>query len=171
MDTLAKVLVLITLLPLLIFHFWTNRKFTDQILLRSRTRKSILDQIIKTYPRLPEKVVFYTESDTAFYGLPPEERIMPFQSGFGQTLLVWYFNQGENWPACFFKPEDDFLFAITEEGYRECSGRGFGYFRNFNLLQETLVENNLSKENVIAFVFKLKYNELIDVTRKVRENL
>ena len=157
------------LILLVIFHGFKIRADIKTQVKIGELRRSILTQISSAYPKLPEKVIFYTESDKAFYGLPPEETILPFQSGFGQTLLVWYNNQGEEFPACFFK--EKFLYVLLSEDYKFCQGRGFGYFRKFELLTKALEENNLPKESVIAFSYNSTNQSLTDITLKIRNQL
>lgn len=132
-------------------------------------RQSILSRVQQMYPEIPKKVIVYTQSDTSYYGLPLTEPIMPFQSGFGQTLLLWYYKKGEDFPTCFFRGE--FLYQITEEGYRECDGRGFGYFRKLDNLKKAYKENKLTKENIIAFSYISSANSLIDITKEIQEKL
>lgn len=138
---------------------------------RGEIRKEILTQISNHYPKLPKKVVFYAESNLAYYGLPPEETILPFQSGFGQTLLIWYVNKGEQFPSCFFIPQEDYLYNIYAQNYKFCQGRGFGYFRKFNDLKKALKENNLSPNDVIAFRFSWETNSLSEITTEIRSRL
>lgn len=137
---------------LVILHILRVRNDINQLVGTAFIRKSILNNIFSLHPTLPQKTIFYIESDTAYYGLSPEEKIVPFQSGFGQTLLVWYSYHGENYPACFLKGE--YLYEIMSEGYMECGGRGFGYFRKMESLKKTLKENNISHNTVIS----LRYN-------------
>ncbi len=133
------------------------------------TRQQILKTIYTLYPHLPPKVIFYVESNTAFYGLPDEEKILPFQSGFGQTLLVWYNDHGENIPSCFFQSK--YLYVLLSQDYKECGGRGFGYYRNINLLKESLAANNLYAKNVIAFRYNSFTNSVIDITKELQNKL
>lgn len=128
-------------------------------------RTSILNEVYGIHPTLPKQVVFYVESDKAYYGLPDDEKIIPFQSGFGQTLLVWYNNKGENFPACFFK--DQFLYVLLSVGYRECEGRGFGYFRKLENLKVTVEENNLPVESIIGLRYNSSTHRLSDITDEV----
>ena len=132
-------------------------------------RTSILNEISKKYPVLPKRVVFYIESDMAYYGLPDDEKIVPFQSGFGQTLLVWYNNKKDIFPACFFK--DQFLYVLLDQGYRECEGRGFGYFRKVEALKTAVGENNLSAENIIGLRYNSSTHRLSDITNEVVRSL
>jgi len=136
---------------------------------RSIVRKNILTSIVSVYPKLPENVIFYIESDTAYYGFAPEDTILPFQSGIGQTLLVWYYAQGERWPACFFDYNKDYLYALESQDYKGCGGRGFGYFRSYTKLLDALREHNISSEAVIAFRWVGGERRLVDETKKIRE--
>lgn len=131
-------------------------------------RKDILSRIVWLYPQLPEMTVFYTESDSSYYGLAPEEKVLPFQSGFGQTLLVWY-HPRESFPKAFFA--DRFLWEIKDQGYEEFEGRGWGYFRNFNLLSEVVDKYGLREESVFAFSWRSGSNTLDDITDEVRGRL
>lgn len=145
------------------------RKDIETEVERGILRQSILNKAQEIYPKLPEKVIVYAESDTSYYGLPLTETILPFQSGFGQTLLLWYYKKGENFPACFFKGE--FLYQITEEGYRECDGRGFGYFRRLDKLKKAFKENKLTKDNIIGFSYISSKKSLVNITKQVQEKI
>lgn len=130
-------------------------------------RERLLNEVLSKYPRLPDKIVFYIPSDKSFYGV--EENIMPFQSGFGQTLLVWYNAHGESFPACFFG--DQFLYVQLSQGYRECEGRGFGYYRDIAKLKETLKLNAIDKSGVIGFHYRSADRRFIDITKELRERV
>lgn len=168
---LKKRWVLLILVPLLFIHSKNIRADIDQLVADGQLRKSILNQIRTTYPVLPEKVIFYTESDKAYYGLADEEKILPFQSGFGQTLLIWYHNHGEEFPLCMFTNKYEWLFQIEDQGYQYCQGRGLGYFRKFNDLKEALLENDLPITSVFAFSWKDKESSFKDITPEIREKL
>lgn len=130
--------------------------------------KSALETIKSTYPRLPQKILIYTESDTAYYGMPVEEKSLPVQVGFGWMLLVWY-HKTENFPACLYD-SDRFLYLLAE-AYKECDGRGFGYFRNYDKLVNAVSQNHLSSESVIAYSWNGKSQEFIDITNQIRAQL
>lgn len=132
-------------------------------------RKSILNQMQEAYSKLPKNVIFYTESDSSFYGLPIDDKIMPFLSGFGQTLLVWYEEHGQDFPACFF--QDKYLYAIIEQGYKECNGRGYGYFRKFDSLKEAMIKFKINPKNIISFRYISVENRLEDISSEIRERL
>lgn len=167
-----KIWQILGLVFLLIF-LWVNIQSLRGDLNRQRgiayTRKSILDTITLAYPKLSQKTVFYIESDKPYYGFAFGDNILPFQSGFGQTLLVWYNARGENFPACFFR--DQFLYVLRSEGYRECEGRGFGYFRKMDNLINAVKQNNISKNDVIVFSYISSKNYLQDITQQIRTTL
>lgn len=163
------VLLVVFLIPIVFFHAFKIRSDIKSQVEIGQLRKSILNQISSAYPKLPEKVIFYTESDKPFYGLPEEEKILPFQSGFGQTLLVWHNVYQEKFPACFF--EGKFLYVLLGEDYKFCQDRGFGYFRHLDKLAEAIKENNLTKENVIAFGYNSEDQSLTDITLEIRSKL
>lgn len=165
----AQRLFVVFLFFFILFHGIKIRLDISNQVEIGEARKRILVQISETYPQLPEKVIFYTESDKAFYGLPPEEKILPFQSGLGQTLLVWYDMHGEKFPPCLFK--EKFLYVLLDQDYKECQGRGFGYFRNLDKLSGAIKENNLPKESVIAFYYNAEKGSLTDITLKTRNQL
>lgn len=135
----------------------------------SSTRKKILHSITSSYPKLPKKVIFYIESDKSYYGLPKEEKIPPFQSGLGQTLLVWYNVAGESFPACFYKGE--YLYELIAQGYKECGGRGFGYFRKKDTLISYVRKNDIPVENIIGFSYSSSEDLLKDITANIRKDL
>lgn len=138
----------------------------DRLYKEGTVRREVLANIKSNYPKLPKRVIFYTESDRSYYGIAPEERLMPFQSGFGQTLLVWY-HQTEMFPKEFFEDKERFLWEITDQGYQKVGGRGFGYFRDFDLMYETIEEENLAPSSVIAF----RYGSINQIAENMTEEI
>jgi hypothetical protein len=131
-------------------------------------RLKIIKSIDSNISIIPQKLIIYTESDTSYYGLPAEEKILPFQSGFGQTLLL-FLNQKGKFPRDFFP--GDYLWEIKSQGYKEFQERGFGYFRNFDMMVKTVREYKLEKESVLAYRFNSSSNTLTDITREVRDKI
>lgn len=158
---------LMVILLVIINTFFLESKMT-KLAAAGTSRKDILTNIKNFYPKLPDKVIFYTESDKSFYGLESSEKILPFQSGFGQTLLAWY-HDSENFPKKLY--EDRFLWEITSQGYREADMRGFGYFRDFNLLAKTVRENNLSLESIKGLRYDSEKSKVEDNTEEIKGRL
>lgn len=132
-------------------------------------RKSIINKIYNSYPNLSRKVAFYIEGDRPYYGLPQGENIIPFQSGFGQTLLVWYNAHGQTFPSCFFK--DKFFYDLLAQGYRECEGRGFGYFRKHKDLITAIQREDFYSQDIVAFKYDSSSKLLVDITQDLRKEL
>lgn len=137
-------------------------------ILDGKTRKGILNTIKYNHPTLPKKVLFYTVSDRSYYGVPSQEKILPFQSGFGQTLLIWYYPDMK-FPREFL--ENRYLWEIRDQGYKEVGEYGFGYFRDKELLKTTLKSYNLPTDSVIGLSWDSSTNKLSDISDAIREVL
>lgn len=163
-----NLLTIIFLIPLLIFHIKITRDDLKSLKTISNLRKSFLLKIKTAYSDLPEKVIFYTQSDKPYYGMPEEEKILPVQSGFGRMLMVWY-QKNEQFPGCLY--ENQFLHDLRSQGYQECEGRGFGYFREYDKLVESVRDNQVPVENVITYSWDGEKEKFTDITQLVREQL
>ncbi len=171
-QMLGKKRILIVALFLVVFmmsfyHIQKIRKDIDSQITIGNVRQSILRTLMTSAPVLPRRAVFYVESDRSYYGL--EERIVPFQSGFGQVLLVWYNAHGANLPVCLFDRE--YLYILLEENFKECQGRGFGYFRKTSILNTALRTYRFQPNEIFAFKFFSATNTFKDMTAEVRGKL
>lgn len=166
-NKLVKISILL-IFPLMLLHIISNGSIINEKLAVADVRTLILREIKAKYPSLPKRVVFYTQSSSSYYGLPDGEKILPFQSGFGQTLLVYY-QESVNFPKDFFK--DDFLWGIKAQGYKEIDGRGFGYFRDLGLVKKVVADYKLPRESVIAFLWDAETNELTDISGRIRQTV
>ena len=108
------------------------------------------------------------QSDSSYYGLPEEIKTLPFQSGLGQALLVFY-SQRNKLPNEFYP--GIYLWEIDSQGYFESENRGFGFYRDYNLLRETVNKFDLESNSVIAYYWNGKLNELTDMTQEIRSKL
>lgn len=158
----------IILLSIVSFHSLSTRSDIEKLKQISFYRKLFLTDIEKDYPKLPKNVVFYTQSNKTYYGQPDTEKFLPVQFGFGKILMIWY-QEKEQFPVCLYK--EAFLDDLLSQGYRYCSGRGFGYFRKYDKLKDTLRGNTIPIEGVIAYSWDGDTKEFIDVTHKVRQEL
>lgn len=155
-------------LGLIILHIYALRVGIQSLARDAITRMKILRTIKETYPDLPSKAVFYVDSFSSYYGLPKEVKIVPFQSGFGQTLLVWY-QSGEDWPKAFLT--DSFLWEISAQGYKESDNRGFGYYRDKQLLARDLAEYDIPRNSLFAFQWMGEVAGLSDITQQLRAEI
>lgn len=151
-----------------IFLLFSLENSLSKIVGEGRVREAILQQIRSEHPILAKKTIFYTESDKAFYGLPYDEKILPFQSGLGQTLMVWYQNSHQL-PKEFFM--NDYLWDIAAQDYKEINDVGFGYYRDFIKMHKAILQYNLPIDSVIGYRYDSKLNELMDTTMEVRNKL
>lgn len=151
---------------IIVFHMIGIRSHIAALVGVGSIRKRLLDIIVNQYPKLPAKVLFFTESDSSYYGLPAEEKTLPVQSGFGRMLMVWYQNK-EHFPACLYAQQ--FLHDLISQGYRECEGRGFGYFRQYSSLVSALREHNLPPQAVIAYGWQGKPEQFTNITEQIRK--
>lgn len=163
-----RIIIWILVISFALIGALSNYQKLDILYNVSQQRQQILKSILMSEPKLPPKIIFYTESDSSYYGLPEKVHLLPFQSGFGQTLMVWY-QPKSKLPDEFFN--DKFLWQIEDQGYQEFNGRGFGYFRNFSDLAEKIVDQKLSPSLVKAFAFDSTTGNLTDITEEIQGRL
>lgn len=158
--------VIILLFLLFAYYHWgyINRFVLAGEIQKAKLRKPIVEQIYSLYPTLPKKVIFYALSNTPYYGSATPN--LPFQTGLGRTLLVWYIYKNNSLPPEFVK--DDFLYLPGSEGYKEIGEYGFGYFTDFNKMQVAIKDNNLKPETVFAFSWFGEIPLLKDITFEIR---
>ena len=135
---------------------------------RAFSGKGFLTTIEEAYPKFPQKVIFFTQSDSSYYGLPKEEKVLPIQSGFGRMLLVWYQDK-EKFSGCLY--ENLFLHGLLSQGYKQCDVRGFGYFRDYDKLAEAVRQNQIQPENIIAYSWNGKTQKFTSITEQIRRKL
>ncbi len=160
--------IVLILLPLVILNMYILSLDLSRLTKEGKVRKDILSQIYLEHPKLSGKTIFYIESDSSYYGLPLDTKILPFQSGFGQTLLVWY-AKSQGFPEDFFK--NRFLWDIGSQDYKEIDGIGFGYFRDFNMLYKSFSDNKLDVNSVISYSFNSNTQKLRDTTVEIKKRL
>lgn len=167
-TTRRKVITSFLILPYLLLNIITIRTDISQLEITGQLRKSFLQDIQEKYPSLPTPVVFYVESDTPYYGMPFEEKILPVQSGFGRMLMIWY-QEKEIYPSCLYS--DQFLYDLLSQGYKLCDNKGFGYFRQYDKLINAVKENKIYKNNIIGFSWIGKTKDFRDITSSLREKI
>lgn len=161
-------LMIMFLTPLFLFHIMTTQNDIKKLEHIADVRKSLLNSIKDKYPKLPQTVVFYTQSDTAYYGMPADEKILPVQSGFGRMLMVWY-QDAEHFPGCLY--ENQFLHGLLDQDYKNCEDRGFGYFRDYDKLKNTVKSHNIPIQNIIGYIWNGDTEEFINISEKIQKDL
>ena len=153
------------LASVIILNIFVLRQDLNSIVTQGSERQDILNKVVSEYPNLGKKTIFYTESDHSFYGLPENARTLPFQSGLGQTLVIWYYPTNPL-PKKFL--QNKYLWGIEEQGYLESESRGFGFIRDFNLLAKTIQENNLPLDSIIAYRYSYNDKKIINNTEEIK---
>lgn len=162
------ILTIVFLVPIFVLNIGNIRSDIVKLEKMGSLRKYFLKEISSKYPNPSEKMIIYTESDTAYYGLPENEKILPVQIGFGRMIGIWYAVDGKL-PSCFFKDQN--FYDILKEDYIFCQGRGFGYFRNYDRLLTSVKSNKISPENVIGFSWEGKTEKFKDITADLRKKI
>lgn len=128
-------------------------------------RKRILQTVQREIGSLPNPAIIYIEvvGEGGFNGAPMP--ILPFLSGPGYAFQVLFSNDQD------FRPllSQNFLWGWLDEGYRQENGVGFGYFRDYNSLNQALDTAGLSPQVVHAFRYEKQ--QLTTITNYIRERL
>lgn len=119
----------------------------------STQRQLIVKQFNSLYPKLPLKTIFYAQGDP-----------LPFQSGVGYMLMVLFQNRQEY----EIYLNENFLWDLGSQGYKQTSQAGFGYFTDIGLFRNSYCENRLTPENIFSFYWSEKQKKLLDTTGQTR---
>jgi hypothetical protein len=161
-------IALLLFIPLLLLHVFKIQSDINKLIDVGNLRKSFLTKVKKNHPNLTNPTVFYLKSDKVYYGMPVTETNLPIQSGFGRMIMIWYQKQ-EQFPGCLYA--DLFLHDLIAQGYRECGGRGFGYYRSYDKLVESIKSNGIPTENVIAYSWISNEQKFTDITYQIQQQL
>lgn len=158
--------LLITILISLVFiarqSFFIRKDIERDIKIASQRISFIRDLIFK-FPSIGKKTVFYIDGDTDYSGVK-----IPFQQGPGYTLMVLYFDSG-NIPKEFVA--SNFLWGMTEQGYKKEGDFAFGYFWDYEKLREGIRKKTFSVDEVFSLYYRGKSEELVDTTERIRKEL
>jgi len=164
----VTVLMLIFFIPIFLLNAYQIRSNMKELTKTGALRKSFLVRVREQHPDLAKKTVFYLNSNKAYYGMSVEETNLPVQIGFGRMLLVWY-QDTENFPTCFYA--NNYLLELLSQDYLECDGRGFGYYREYDKLVESVEKNEIPIDNVIAYSWVDRGKRFTDITGQIQEKL
>lgn len=154
----------------IIFLFWLinnmyvlNIVFKQFVNIYSKERKEVIVQLKKHLPELPEKVVFYTETD----GLSAFGPALPFYTSVPQAFMLAYYDRDPLPDGFFNKP----LFEGKSQGYAYAEGRGLGYFTSKKELSEALVMNQFKTSDIYAFYYEAQKVKFSDITSQLRAEM
>lgn len=164
-----------------IFTWWSYRDMQITIARykkQSAARMSLLASLLKLYPTIPQRSIFYVEcggvcvKNIDLVGVP-NEYVLPFTSGPGWIFMLQYARADEKAFAPFFSRLDgkEFLWDLGVQGYRQIDNRGFGYFVDKKLLLETLRDRKLDPSVVIALAYDEESHSFRDISPSVQQEM
>lgn len=134
---------------------------------QAKERKDLLSSLSALYPVPPSSPVFYISGNIDGYYLIPSLKV-PFQQGPGFTLMVWYANTGRI-PKSFIT--DLFLWGVSEQGYKEYNGSGFGYFYSKSELKKAITEYKLTAGQLVGLYYDTQKRTLTDISNEIRDEM
>lgn len=156
-----SILMILAFVPIIIYNISGIRKSLAQDILIGNYRKGILNTVsgIKSQLGHDNVFYFYTENN-GFY---------EFQSGFGQTLAVWFYSTGKI-PKEALTDRD--YWDLSYEGIKIYPEGGYGYFMTYGKLQQALKENpNITLNQVFSFYWDPQKHTVKNVSENIREKL
>lgn len=147
----AYILFLSIYLIFLFIHVKSIKVDLNRVVNESQVRISILNQMTLLLPKLDSNTnVFYVTGDTDYYVVGNK---VPFQQGFGYTILSYYYPNSK-YNSSFLNHIE--LFEIGKEVYIEENGYGFGYFSNLELMNDAIKKYKIPISNIYKFYYNSK---------------
>lgn len=155
------VLLLIVFIPLLAVNIGGVRRGLIEDIEVGHYRRAMLENILEIKPYLQDENIFFVaEEGGGFYD---------FQSGFGQTLAVWFYDTGKI-PRGALTDLD--FWELDYEGIKNYSGNKYGYFMNYDKLLSALKENS---DFVLAGIHSFKWDPqnhtVTDISEEIRKKI
>lgn len=161
-------IVSVCIVSLMLIHIKIDRNIFRVLAYESQERLLILKQIKQLVPRLPEKPVFYIETNNknGYYGVTSQT--LPFQQGIGHTLMVWYADDAQA-----SKPllASYFLWGIKDQGYKEFQNYGFGYYSDIEELKNAVWSNQIQRKQIIGLYYDTDQKKMTNITDTVTGTL
>lgn len=126
-------------------------------------RREIINQVKSYMPVLPEKTVFFFETD----GLSAFGPSLPFYTSVPQAFAVSYYDKSPLPDDFLIKP----LFNAKPEGYLYKNGRGLGYYTSKKNLSQALLQKKFEISDIYAFYYKSLEGKLFDTTLQTRKEM
>jgi hypothetical protein len=131
-------------------------------------RRHIISQFETLFPSLPEKTVLYVDgTKRGYYGI--EKNPLPFQHGFGYTVLIQNFRNGNSFTRTLLG--NTTFYDVHEQGYYEKGAYGFGYFYEYNMLCDYVARGAVLPDHVIAVRYHDDTNQLENITLDILAEL
>ncbi len=164
LSLLPKVKYLLTaaiLVPLFGYYIINVRANLASDIKIGSYRKAILETVSQVKPDLRKNNVFYFFTDNNGF--------WEFQSGFGQTLAVWFYDSGKISKETL---TDRDYWDLSYEGIKNYSKGKFGYFMTYSKLQQSLKENpDVTSNQVFSFYWDPQKHTVKNISDGIREKL
>jgi hypothetical protein len=166
----SMAITMILMVSVLSFFYYKQIVFVQrdvyQNVLYSRDIQDVIDQMNHVVPVLPDKPIFYITGDRNFFY---QNNFVPFQFGTGYMTMMAFRERGSI-PKKLFR--ELYLSKYLEEGYKEDSGQGYGYFWQkealFDLFKK---DNSLNVEQVIGFYYFGNDRKLVSITDSIKSEI
>lgn len=154
----------------LLFSIWLinninalNTSLDIMVKISGSPRRQVIKQLKQNVPILPQKAVFFVQTD----GFGAYGELLPFQTPFPQILTVVYYDKNPL-PDSFFSK---FFLDGKPEGYLYSQGRGLGFYNSKKTLSESLLTNKFSVDDIYAFYYDSQKIKLKNTTREVKAEM
>lgn len=142
-------IVILTLVVIYIFaNIQISKKSIEELSSISSERLGILKALKDRKKTLGEKSIFLVNGSREYY-LDKGNNI-PFQQGFGYTLLVWYAKENPYNKDLLTR---NFLWDLGSQGYTMSGNIAFGYFWDRDKFNQAIKNNNLTKEQIVEVFY------------------
>ena len=124
----------------------------------------VMTEVKKVFPKIPAKPIFYVDGDRTFFLTNTH---FPLQLGPGYMLMMAY-TPSPNASKDLLGV--NYLCGLTDQGYMEVNGKGYGYFFDKDkLLQLFQTDKGLSVDQIVGMYYYGNDRRLIDTTQSIRE--
>lgn len=157
----GKALLILFVLPILAFNIQGVRKMLRDDIQVGNYRKNILNTVTSIKPKLSNNNIFYFYTDhTGFY---------EFQSGFGQTLAVYFYDTSKISKEVLVNRD---FWDLSYEGMKSYDKGKFGYYMTYDKLLEGLRNNkDITVDSVHSFYWDYQNHTVRDVSSEIRDRL
>jgi hypothetical protein len=124
----------------------------------------IMTEVKKIFPKIPPNPIFFVEGDRTFF---LTDTHLPLQLGPGYMLMLAY-TPDPSVSKDLLKM--NYLDGLTDQGYEEVDGKGYGYFFDKDkLLHLYQSDKDLSVNQIIGMYYFGNDRRLVDTTETIRK--
>jgi len=124
----------------------------------------IMTEVKNVFPVIPTKPIFFVDGDRTFF---LADTHLPLQLGPGYMLMLAYAPSPSISKDLLKKT---YLGRLTDQGYQEIEGKGYGYFYEKDKLLQLFQSNKeLSPDQIVGMYYFGNDRRLTDITEEVRD--